>query len=157
MKNKGLLAILLATIFLNGCAVRSGGRWQMSPRLSLTPPILTVVVTNNTFYSLSFSENGEPVMLQNPQTKEWKDAYVLPGGTVSRGYYSFIGSRQIVLTARAICPAGGIPPKPGQPNTGCNAGDYVGTESRSFYLYSGSDYRAENWEVNYVRLPRGAY
>jgi len=157
MENKKVLAIVVPWILSSGCAARSGGRWQMSPRFSLTPPILTVVVTNNTVFPLSFSENGEPVMVQNPQTKEWKDAYVLPGGTVSRAYYVFIGSRQIVLTARAICPAGGLPPKPGQPNTGCNAGDYAGTESRTFYLYSGSDYRAENWMVNNLQAPRGSY
>ncbi len=156
MKKTLFVAIMAGMLVFSGCT-RTGGQWRISPGISLTPPVLTIVVTNNTIYPLSFSQNGEPVMAQHPATKQWQDLYVLPGGTVSRGYYSFMGSRDIVLTARATCPVGGVPSKPGEPNTGCNAGQYVGTESRRFYVYSGSDYRTENWEINYVRLPRGSY
>lgn len=156
MKNKGLLAILMATVFLSGCAARTSGRWQISPRFSLTPPLLTLVLINNTTLPLEVFENGHLMTARDP-AGQWHNIFVPSGGTVSRGYYNFMGSRQIVLTVTAKCPPTQVAASDEKRNAGCTPGQHMGTDSRSFYLYSGQDYRTEYWEINYLRAPRGSY
>lgn len=142
----GAFVVVLAAV-ASGCAVRtSGGSWRI-PSISLVSPILTIVLINNTMVELEVFENGELVMAKNPASGQLHRVVVPSGNTVSRGYYNFLGRRDIVITVRGVCPP--VPPT----GAGCSPGQYVGTDSRSFYLYSG-EYRTEYWEVNYLRTPR---
>lgn len=158
MKKSFVLAILLVS--LSGCAARRPGGSGWFSRITL-PPILTVVLTNNTVIPLEVFENGQPVMFRD-QAGQWQKAILPPGGTVSRGFYNYLGQRDIVVTVSGICPK----PTVGTPeitgvtigtNKGCASGQYAGTASRRFYIYTDGQYHAEQWEINYLRGPRGVY
>lgn len=149
MKKLLFLTVLVILVMLaSGCAARSGG-WRMSS-LSLTPPLLTVVLVNNTNLPLEVFENGELVMIKDP-AGNWHNVVVPPGGVVSRGYYNFMGSRELVVTVRGVCP------DPAPAGAGCVPGQYAGTASRNFYIHTNGQYRTDHWEVNYLRGPRGVY
>lgn len=152
------MAILAApVIFLGGCAVRTQGIWGGMSTLTLTPPLLTVVVSNNTRFVLAFEENGYPVMMGD-QSGQLVRAHLAPGGTVSRGFYNFMGTRLIVITAKAYCPETGLPARIGTPDIGCTAGQYIGMDSRTFTLSQGQNYMAQDWVIAYIQAARtGAF
>ena len=150
MKNKSFLLTLVAlVVFSTGCAVRTGGGRMTS--FSLTPPILTVVLTNNVNVPLEVLENGILATVKD-STGQYHDVVLNPGDTISRGYYNFMGSRDLIITVRGVCPTSGVE------STGCNkTGQYAGTDYRRFTIYTDGRYHAENWQIDYLRGPRGVY
>lgn len=145
-----IMFLALVPVF-GGCAARSGGGGRFS-NFSLTPPLLTVVLINNVSVPIEVLENGELVGGKD-QNGKWQPFVVMPGGVVSRGYYNFIGSRQLVITVRGICPNQATQLSKG--SAGCTPGQYLGTASRSFYIHTNGQRYSEEWEVNYLRRPQG--
>lgn len=155
MKNNGFLAIVavLLAFLTSGCATRSNrsSGWGRLSSIAV-PPILTVVLTNNMTIPVEVYENGQPVSFKD-KTGQYHNAMIPSGGTVSRGYYNFLGRRDIVITVRGICPP--TPVESDVKATGCAPGQYAGTATRRFYLYTDGQYHSDHWEINYLRGPRG--
>ncbi|KKQ78019.1 MAG: hypothetical protein A3A96_03040 [Candidatus Zambryskibacteria bacterium RIFCSPLOWO2_01_FULL_39_39] len=157
MKTNILLAFVatLLAVLAGGCATTQGGGGGWGRLSSLaTPPILTVVLTNNTNVPLEVFENGQPISIKGPDG-QWHGVVLPSGNTVSRGYYNFLGRRDVVITVRGICPS--TPPESDTRTAGCTPGQYAGTASRSFYIYTDGQWRTDFWEIDYLRGPRGVY
>ncbi|MFA6269644.1 MAG: hypothetical protein WC657_00325 [Candidatus Paceibacterota bacterium] len=153
MKNKtSILFLALSVMFLTGCvAARGGAGWGRLSSIA-TPPILTVVLTNNTTVPIEVYENGQVVAFKTT-TGQFVNAIIPSGVTVSRGYYNFLGRRDIVITARGICPP--TPSEADRKSAGCQPGQYAGTASRRFTIRTDGRWHTEAWEINYLRGPRG--
>jgi len=150
VKNKGsLLVLAIFVIFFTGCAVRTGGYGGSISSFSLTPPLLTVVLTNNTNVPLEVLENGVLVGVKD-STGQYHDVVLNPGDTISRGYYNFMGSRDLIITVRGTCP-------PVVEVSCSKPGQYAGTDYRQFTIYTDGRYHTESWQINYLRGPRGVY
>ena len=158
-KNKSFLTFLaiLLVVLTSACATaRSGGAGRAWARISsvATPPILTVVLTNNTNLPIEVYENGSPVMFKD-SSGNWQKGVIPSGGTVPREYYNFLGRRDIVITVQGICPP--TPPTATRRSAGCVPGQYAGTASRRFMIYTDGQFHADHWEIDYLRGPRGVY
>ncbi len=155
-KNYAVFCLFLVTLLvvLSGCATarRPGGSGWFSNLI--LPPILTVVLMNNTTVPIEVYENGQPVSFKD-KAGNWYNAVLPSGGVVSRGYYNYLGRRDIVITVRGICPP--TPTEADKKTAGCTPGQYAGTASRNFYIYTDGQYRSESWEINYLQGPRGVY
>lgn len=142
-----VLAASLA-IMASGCAARCPGGSGWFP--NVVPPILTIVLVNNTVVPLEVYENGQPISYRDTAGK-WHNAILAPGGVVERGYHNFLGRRNIIITVRGMCPV------PAPAGAGCVPGQYAGTASRDFYIYTDGRYHADRWEIRHLYGPRGVY
>src|SRR3990167_1849656 len=148
MKTNILLAFVatLLAVLAGGCATTQGGGCGWGRLSSLaTPPILTVVLTNNTNVPLEVFENGQPISIKGPDG-QWHGVVLPSGNTVSRGYYNFLGRRDVVITVRGICPS--TPPESDTRTAGCTPAQYPGTASRSFSVYTDGQCRTDFWEID---------
>jgi hypothetical protein len=155
LRNKAILAVVLfvALLMLSGCATRRTGGGVGWFRSIALPPLLTIVLVNNTIDPMEVYENGRAVTVET--SKGVQKAVLQPGGVVSREYYNYLGRRDIVITVRAICPE--TPPQSDRLRAGCTHGQYAGTDSRRFTLYTDGQYHTEEWQIDYLRGPRGVY
>jgi len=118
------------------------------------PALLTIVVTNITVVPIEILVNGAPEGAKDA-SGQWHNFVVMPGGVVSKGFYNYLGMRQIVITARGICPTN-LPEVDGK-TLGCTPGQPVGTQSRIFTIVTDGYYHVEEFPVTYLQGFRGVY
>lgn len=145
-KNSIVFFAVLATALsaLSGCAVHN--RVSFQDQLQFT-------IINNTSIELQILSDGR---VTEYKLSDGRKSRVLPSAeTTVLGYYAYMGEREIVVSARGICPDIGFVHVLYDTNRRfpCRPGQVVGNQygGRLFVYGDGTRRRAESWMIEGVR------